>query len=339
MKRAFVCLTAAALAVAIAAPGLAQPPRRRPTRPPEAPARDEGAEATHKELPPLKVTFRSLSTLRLAPGGNLLAGDESAKEIKLISPAGKQTGTIKLSFGPESIDVAADGTIYCGGQGKLAKLSKEGKIMATADIPAAAKMDIAPRRGRAGPGRKQKVSGIAVGDKDLFVAFGAGWSLYAKSKLVRFDLGLKNPKLLAEGLRGCCQRCDIVVQKGVVYLAENSAHRVVQFDREGKILGKWGRRSRTGLAGFGSCCNPMNLCFGSNGVLYTAESGLARIKRYDVSGKFLSLVGYVGTKRFTRAGHLAASCSNIAVDVTPDGKRVYVMDYQNKIIRVLEKKE
>ena len=47
----------------------------------------------------------------------------------------------------------------------------------------------------------------------------------------------------------------------------------------------------------------------------------------------------MGTTRFTRAGHTAAMCSNIAVDVTRDGKRVYVMDYANKIIRVLEKKD
>jgi len=322
MRRTSACLVAGAVLAAAAVP---------------APGRDEGAQtATHKELPPLKVTFRALSTLRLTPQGNLLAGDAGTKEIKIISPGGKQTGTIRLPFGPESIDVAPDGTIYCGGQGKLAKLSSDGKALATADMPSLAKMTVQPRRGRT---RTQRVSGIAVGGKDLFVAFGAGWSLRSKSKLVRFDLELKDPKLLAEGIRGCCQRCDIVVRQGVVYLAENTAHRVVRFDRTGKVLGKWGQRSRTGIEGFGACCNPMNLCFGSDGALYTAESGLARIKRYSVSGKLLSLVGYVGTTRFTRASHTAAACSNIAVDVTADGRRVYVMDYANKIIRVLEKKD
>ena len=172
----------------------------------------------------------------------------------------------------------------------------------------------------------------------MFVAFGSGWSMGSKSKLFHYDLDLKNPKLLAEDLRGCCQRCDLVVRKGVVYLAENTAHRVVRYDEEGRVLGKWGERSRTDLEGFGSCCNPMNLAFDVSGVLYTAESGLGRVKRYSTDGKYLGLVGYVGVERFSNAGRLAASCSNIAIAVTPDGERVYVMDFKNNLIRVLRKK-
>jgi sugar lactone lactonase YvrE len=161
----------------------------------------------------------------------------------------------------------------------------------------------------------------------------------SKSKLFRFDRDLKNPKLLAEGLRGCCQRCDIVQRDGVLYLAENSVHRVVRMERDGQVLGQWGERSRTDLSGFGSCCNPMNLCFDADGVLYTAESGLGRVKRYTSDGKFLGLAGYIGVERFTNAGRLAASCSNIAIAVTPDGTRVYVMDVKNNLIRVLQKKD
>ena len=83
----------------------------------------------------------------------------------------------------------------------------------------------------------------------------------------------------------------------------------------------------------------MNLCFDSQGVIYTAESGLGRVKRYSTDGKFLGLLGYTGVERFTRAGSLAASCSNIAIAVTSDGKRVYVMDYKANLIRVLQKKD
>jgi len=183
-----------------------------------------------------------------------------------------------------------------------------------------------------------RVSGIAASDTDVFVAFGTGWSTGSKSKLFRLDRELENPKLLAEGLRGCCQRCDIATRNGTLYLAENAVHRVVQYDREGKVLGKWGQRSRTSLEGFGACCNPMNLCFGADGTLYTSESGVGRVKRYTADGKFIGLVGYVGTTRFSRASGLAASCSNIAIAVTPDGSRVYVMDYKARKIRVLEKK-
>ena len=298
---------------------------------------DIGTEtATHKEIEPLAIPFRNITALRLTAQGNLLATDSQERVIKVISPEGKQIAKVELPFGPEAIDVAPDGTLYCGGQGKLAKLDAKGTILETVDVPTNVASGTGPRmRGRGMPNR---VSGIAVSDTAVFVAFGTGWSTGSKSKLFRFDRELGSPKLLAEGLRCCCQRCDIVCRDGVVYLAENTVHRVVQYDREGKVLGKWGQRSRTSLDGFGACCNPMNLCFVPDGTLYTSESGMGRVKRYTADGEFLGLVGYVSTTRFSRASGLAASCSNIAIAVTPDGARVYVMDYKARKIRVLEKK-
>ena len=109
-------------------------------------------------------------------------------------------------------------------------------------------------------------------------------------------------------------------------------------DADGKQQATFGGRSRKGLEGFGACCNPMNLCFDASGSLYTSESGLGRLKRYSTDGEMLDLVGYVGVTRFTAASGLAASCSNMAIDVTPDGHRIYVMDYKQNRIRVLERK-
>lgn len=356
--------------------------------------------ATHLEGETLKVEFKRLTALRIRDDDSLLATDADAKVIKIINQAGEQIGTIELPFAPEALDVAADGTLYCGGQGQLAKLSADGRILKTEIVPddvapgatekppaeppkpASKKKELAedtkpapeakhpredtkpapktdgadseskqvpaakeatenrkpaPARRRRKP-RPKRISGIAVTESDVFVAFGSGWSLGSKSKLYRFDLELENPQALAEGLRGCCQRCDIKSQDGVVYLAENSAHRVVQYDREGTVLKKWGERGRDDLKTFGACCNPMNICFDGEGVLYTSESGLGRVKRYTPDGEFIDLVGYVGTERFWHGSGLAASCSNMAIAVTSDGGRVYVMDYKNNRIRVLDKK-
>jgi sugar lactone lactonase YvrE len=293
--------------------------------------------ASHKEVKPLDIAFKRLSVLRLDRWGRLLAGDAEAKQIKVINRRGRQVGTIKPGFAPEAIDVSRNGMIYCGGEGRLAILDPCGNVLRTVPIPEDA-TSLLGRKRRA-RSRPLRISGIAVSARDVFVAFGSGWSLGSKSKLFRFDRDLSHPQLLAEGLRGCCQRCDIVSRRGTVYLAENSAHRVVLYDRDGKILAKWGQRSRTDVEGFGACCNPMNLCFDARGVLYTAESGLGRVKRYTTEGKYLGLVGYVGVERFTSAGRLAASCSNIAIAVTPCGDRVYVMDSKNNLIRVLQKKK
>ena len=302
------------------------------------PIEDIGAEtASHEEIDPIPVEFERLTSLCLHGNGNLLACDGGAKQIKVINPAGEQVDAMKLDFAPEAIEVAADGTIYCGGEGKLARLDAAGKVLGAAEIPELSALAEVERR-RARPAN-YRVSGIAISGKVLFVAYGAGGGRGSRSKLLRFDSELTNPRLIAEDLRGCCQRCDVAASDGVFYVAENTAHRVVRFDAKGRVVGKWGEHSRTDLSGFGSCCNPMNLCFGPGGALYTAESGMARVKRYTPGGKFLGLVGYVGTERFREASRLAVSCSNIAIAVAPDGNRIYVMDYAKNRIRVLQKKK
>lgn len=285
--------------------------------------------ATHQEKESIGTTketqFGALSSFCLNSQSNLLCCDAKAVEIKVITPVGKVLDTWKMPFAPWRIRRAGDGSIYVGGTGVLAKLDSKGKIIkkVTSD-------------GSNFP--KAKISGIAVTDDYVFASLGNGWSLRSKAVIVRFDHDLGKSKTIAQNLRGCCQRLDLAAKDGVIYVAENSRFRVVRYDAEGKVLSSWGARSRTSMEGFGSCCNPMNIIFGPGGELYTAESGLGRVKRYSPDGKFLGLVGQVGVQRFTRAGRTAASCSNITIAVTKDGNRVFVQDVGKNIIRVLVKK-
>jgi DNA-binding beta-propeller fold protein YncE len=299
-------------------------------------------KATHEEGEPLPVEFKKLTAMRFHKDGWLLTCDSELKQIIAIEAEGQVTETFELPFGPESIDVAANGTIYCGGQGKLAKLDAEGRVLKLADVPSDAGEPVSKTaRKRAAASKvavKLRVSGIAVTERDVYIAFGTGWSTVSLSRLFRLDRELENPQMLAGKLRGCCQRCDLVALGDDVLVAENSAFRVVRYDRDGKVLNKWGEKSRTGLEGFGACCNPMNVCFDAAGRLYTAESGLGRIKTYSIDGELIDLVGYVDTQRFRRGSAMASSCSNMALAASPDGERVYVMDYQNNKIRVLQRK-
>lgn len=295
-----------------------------------AAAEDVGASgATHKEIESIGLTdetrFDKLSTLCMNGDGNLLACDLGKRVVKVIRPEGTLVTEWPLPVAPHWIHSSADGTVYIGGNGRLAKLDATGKVLKT----------VAAEEGNF---PNAKVSGLATTEKDVFVSFGSGWSLRARATLVRFDRDFGGATVIAKGLRGCCQRLDLITKGEVLYVAENTRHRVVMYDRTGKVLGTWGQRDRKGLEGFGSCCNPMNLCFGTDGSLYTSESGLGRIKRYTPEGKFLELVGYVGVARFTRAGGLAASCANMAFAVGRDASRVYVLDVKKGIIRVLAKK-
>ena len=277
---------------------------------------------THKEIEPIGAGFENLSTFCMDEDGNVLACDAKANQIIKLTPAGKTLATWKLEFAPWAVHACPDGTIYSAGPGTVAKLDKTGKVLKTTTSD-----------GGNFPGGRP--SGITATENDVFMCMGSGWSLRSRSSIARFDRDLNQPVTIAEDLRGCCQRLDIVAKDDLLYVAENTRYRVLRCDRQGKILSKWGNRDRKNIEGFGSCCNPMNLCFGPEGQLYTAESGLGRIKRYSPDGKFLDLVGYAGVERFNRAGRLAASCSNITIAVNKDASRIYVLDFKENIIRVL----
>lgn len=283
---------------------------------------------THKEVEGIGLTpeteFGNLTTFCMDRDGNLLACDSKANEIRKISPSGKPLTEWKLNFSPNAIHACPDGTIYAAGKGKVTKLDRKGKVLKTVETD-----DKDLPNGR--------FSGITATKQDVFVCIGSAGTFRSLSSIVRFDRELNQPTIIAEDLHGCCQRLDIVAKEGELYIAENARYRILKCDRDGKILSKWGHRDRKNIEGFGSCCNPMNLCFGPKGELYTAESGVGRIKRYSPDGEFLGLVGYVGVERFSRRSRLAISCSNISVAVNKDASRIYVLDFKNNLIRVMER--
>lgn len=171
---------------------------------------------------------------------------------------------------------------------------------------------------------KLKASSISANDDDVFLAthaaVGYGFEVW------RMNDQLEDATTIIKDLSGCCGQMDVKANKDGVFVAENSQHRVCHFDREGKSLGNWGFGARTGLDGFGSCCNPMNVAFGPGDAVYTAEDDTGRIKRYSEKGKLLGLVGAV---------ELKPGCKNCSIAVSGDGKRVYMLDItRNLIVRL-----
>ena len=111
-------------------------------------------------------------------------------EIRVLSPQGKLLKTLPMPFRPEAICVAADGTIYVGGDGRLAKFDQEGNRSPwpprppwpdksrrpirrqRATQPQASPQQPTTRPRRTRPGRAEwtkHVTGIAVTDRDLFL--------------------------------------------------------------------------------------------------------------------------------------------------------------------------
>ena len=115
-----------------------------------------------------------------------------------------------------------------------------------------------------------------------------------------------------------------------MYVCENSRHRVLRLDRDGKQLGQFGKRDREGVGeNFGGCCNPMNLCFNKDGNLYVSESNGA-VKNFTPEGKYLGIVG---------VAEVQPGCKNSCVGVTANDDRLFYIDVLKSQIIILARSE
>jgi sugar lactone lactonase YvrE len=392
---------------------------------------DKRETPTHEQTSAIDLRDARLNTFCMARDGKLLlacggqrsmfgAAVDGQATVKLVgpepkihvySPQGKPLAAWPMDFAPQAIAQAADGAIYVAGEGRIARLDGDGKVLAATDAPHVAELpplpalpnpsapkseeDDAARQKRAAEIEKveaqsvalrdqltalqvklraagndaeataaaQKeyrellpefaataaklrelktspevlaaqqrqaalqqlnIAAIAVSDEDVFIACrmtkGFGFAVW------RTDRKLANGKLIVEGLRGCCGQMDIEACGGDLFVAENARKKVIRYDRDGQRLGEWGESDRVGVAGFGSCCNPMNLAFNAAGEMLTSESALGRVKRYSLDGQLLGVVGTAAVE---------GGCKNVAVGISPDGRHVYVMDIGKQRICVM----
>ena len=145
----------------------------------------------------------------------------------------------------------------------------------------------------------------------------------------KMDNDFSSGKQIISGLSGCCGQMDVQCCESGIYVAENSRHRVVAYDTDGKERISWGKADRTGLDGFTSCCNPMNVTFNAKGDVFTAESNTGRIKQFSKDGEFLAFIGDV---------KLVPGCKNVSIAVAPDNERVYMLDLTRGHIIIMTRK-
>ena len=167
---------------------------------------------------------------------------------------------------------------------------------------------------------------VAVSDKDLFVvtneATGYGYCVW------RLTHDLKEPKKVVSKLSGCCGQMDVQIAGEGLAIAENSRHRVLLVDRDGKTIRSFGETSRTDVTkGFGGCCNPMNTCLDAAGGLLTSESN-GLVKRYNLAGEFQAIMG---------VAKVTEGCKNSSIGISPKGDRLYYFDVEHGQILVLNK--
>jgi sugar lactone lactonase YvrE len=162
---------------------------------------------------------------------------------------------------------------------------------------------------------QMRIASISASQKEVFFACssstGSGFDVW------RTDYQFAAGKKIGESLKGCCGQLDVQANDNGIYVAENTRHRVRGYSREGRQILDFGSRDRDRPDSFSGCCNPMNVAFGEDGSVYTAESGIGRIKRFSADGSFIELVGQV---------ELVPGCKKVAISVSPKGDQVYMLD-------------
>jgi hypothetical protein len=120
----------------------------------EEPAIKPGAatSATHEQVAAIEVKGESgstLQTLAATPDGKIIGlvaparyaaigvngQSASPSEVRIFDGEGKELERWKLSFSGQSVGVGPDGTIFVAGDGRLAKYSAEGKLLAELEVP------------------------------------------------------------------------------------------------------------------------------------------------------------------------------------------------------------
>ena len=237
--------------------------------------------------------------------GNVAVCDGDALKIRVVTPDDRLKATWKLDFAPEAIQFQTGGTFLVAGSGRIAVVGADGKVLRTADLPAA------------------YVSSLAWSGDDVFVVLreNTGFAIY------RTNAALQAPVRIVDGLRGCCGQMDITARDGNVYLAANCEFSVVRYDRDGKEIARFGRKGASSDAWRG-CCEPKNVCFDSQGNLYTAESNYCCVKKFSADGQFL---GVMAQPRGI------SGCVRVTIAVTRDGSRIYFLDTNRNLIHILER--
>jgi len=271
--------------------------------------------------------------------------------IRIYSPKGKLLNTLPLPIKPLAICVAKEGSIFVAGEGKLLKLNPAGEVLATvaspvADAPVSMTDEMdeilkesarANRRSLAEEKermkemleqRRSEVTGLAVTDKDVFMAVPAPSDF--TYRVYRFSHALKDPNLVVEKLRGCCGQMDIQAHNGQLWIPHNARHTIENRDRDGKEVAKFGTAGRIKASDFGGCCEPKNLRILPDGEILAAESGPPTcIKRFSARGKFLGVVAVTDGK---------GDCVRVTVERSPDKSTYYLLDTQQDAIRIFKAK-
>lgn len=243
--------------------------------------------------------------------------------VTAMSPAGQRGLEIAL-IGPACcVAVEKSGEVFVGLRDHVEVFDAKGQRKAT----------------WGSPGKKAWLTGIALTEKDVFVADAGGRVLlrYDKSGKVVRRIGERDNSRNIPGFVMPSPFLDVeIAGDGLLRVNNPGRHRVEMYTADGDFEGAWGRPTAA-IEGFCGCCNPINLALLPDGRFVTCEKGLPRVKIYNAAGEFESVVA--GVETFAENGKACgpSDCTAGGLDAVVDSQgRICILDFVTGDVRVMK---
>ena len=262
--------------------------------------------------------------LEIGPDDRLYLATGNA--VLVMTQAGLRERELTLDAPVRCVAVAGDGTTFVGLRDKIVGFDAHGNRISTWEAP----------------GKRSWLTGLAVGENDLFAA-DAG-----NRVILRFDragqflgrIGEKNAERDIAGFVIPSPYFSVKIHPdGLLRVNNPGRHRVEAYTFEGEFEGAWGKASAA-MDGFCGCCNPIRVAPLPDGRMITCEKGLPRVKLYSVTGEFETVVA--ATSAFPEnakvgAGERDADAALAGLTAAVDSRgRIAILDHVTGEIRILQ---
>ena len=249
----------------------------------------------------------------------LVGGDKKIAVYDAQGGKALQKWTVPLGR-VEAVAVDKQGNIFVAGyadsQPRILKLANDdsGKVMAQWG------------ESGSGPGQLAYLCGLGVTDQHVLVGDPKNRCIHRYDKDGKWvdDLGKRASNRMS-GFSTCCGILDFGTDaQGNIYVGNLGAHRVEVLNAKGQAVAHWGQ-SGDGARDFCGCCNPVSVTVAPNGVVFTAEKTIPRIKAFSAKEhKLLAVFG---------EGEFGSGCARL--DIAVDSKmNVYGVDSTKNVVRV-----
>jgi hypothetical protein len=249
----------------------------------------------------------------------------SGNYLSAMSREGGRGLEIAFAEPPRCAAIGKDGAIHAGLRDHIEVFDAKGQHKAVWESP----------------GKKAWLTGIAVGENDVFVADAGNRVIlrYDKSGKLLRRIGERDPGRNVPGYIVPSPFFDVeIARDGLLRVTNPGRHRVELYTVDGDFEGSWGGVSM-GIAGFCGCCNPINFTLLPDGRFVTCEKGLPRVKIYSPDGVFESVVAGVESFAANAKACGPSDCTAGGLDATADSRgRIYILDLVAGDVRVMRRR-